>query len=100
VFALERCTWIVRQGLSYGGPRLEEGSNKNMSSGQITRLMKDRGFGFIKSETSSEEVFFHATSLNAVTFDELHEGENVEFDVEADPRNPSRSRAANVRRSA
>ncbi len=71
-----------------------------MSTGQITRLMKDRGFGFIKSASSSEEVFFHATSLNAVTFDELREGEDVEFDVEADPRNPSRSRAANVRRSA
>jgi CspA family cold shock protein len=62
--------------------------------------MKDRGFGFIKATTSSEEVFFHATSLNAVTFDELREGETVEFDVEADPRNPSRSRAANVRRGA
>jgi CspA family cold shock protein len=71
-----------------------------MSTGQITRLMKDRGFGFIKPSTSSEDVFFHATSLNAVTFDELREGENVEFDLEQDPRNPSRTRAANVRRVA
>jgi len=71
-----------------------------MSTGQISRLMKDRGFGFIKSTSSPDEIFFHASSLDAVTFDELREGESVEFDVEADPRNPSRSRAANVKRGA
>jgi cold shock CspA family protein len=30
-------------------------------------------------------------------FDQLNEGQNVEFDREADPRDPKRSRAVNVR---
>ncbi len=68
-----------------------------MATGKIVRLIKDRGFGFIQSTGSSEEVFFHTTSLPAGSFDELSEGQTVEFDIEPDPRNPRRSRAANVR---
>jgi cold shock protein len=67
-----------------------------MATGKITRLIKDRGFGFIQTG-DAQEVFFHTTSLPPGTFDELHEGQTVEFDVEPDPRDPRRSRAANVR---
>ena len=67
-----------------------------MATGKITRLIKDRGFGFIQTG-DSQEVFFHTTSLPPGTVDELREGQTVEFDVEPDPRDPRRSRAANVR---
>lgn len=68
-----------------------------MATGTIKRLIKERGFGFIQTSGSSEEVFFHSTSLSPGAFDELSEGQSVEFDVEPDPRDPRRSRAANVR---
>lgn len=68
-----------------------------MASGKIKTLMKDRGFGFIQVEGSSEDLFFHSSSLPAGGYDNLETGQTVEFDVEPDPRNPRRSRAANVR---
>ena len=64
-------------------------------TGKIVRLVRDRGFGFIRTE-SGQEIFFHATGLVGATFEALTEGETVEFDVEPDPRSP-KERAINVR---
>ena len=71
-----------------------------MASGTIKGLVKDRGFGFIQPNEGSEDVFFHSSSLPDGTYDSLVEGQKVEFDVQADPHNASRSRAANMRVSA
>ncbi len=71
-----------------------------MAKGKIVRMIKDRGFGFIQAEGGTEEVFFHSTSVTSGTFDELREGKTVEFEIEPDPRNPRRNRAANVRASS
>ena len=68
-----------------------------MATGKITRLVRDRGFGFIKAEDSNEDVFFHTTSLVGSVFDDLQEGQTVEFELQPDPRNPSRTRASDVR---
>lgn len=69
-----------------------------MAAGTITRIVSDRGFGFIQMEGATEEVFFHATAVEQPTFDELEEGQRVEFETEPDPRQPQRSRAAHVRK--
>ena len=71
-----------------------------MATGKIKTMVRDRGFGFIASDDSSEEVFFHSSSVASGGFDGLTEGQTVEFDKEKDPRNPSRSRAGNVRVTA
>ncbi len=71
-----------------------------MSTGTISRLVRDRGFGFIKAADSSEDTFFHSSSVNGTTFDELSEGQEVEFDTEPDPKQPNRSRATSVRISS
>jgi CspA family cold shock protein len=68
-----------------------------MASGQIKRLVRDRGFGFIQPAGESEDIFFHSTSMTPGAFDGLNEGQMVEFDKEADPRDSRRSRATNVR---
>ena len=68
-----------------------------MATGQIKRLVRDRGFGFIQQTGESSDIFFHSTSLAPGLFDQLNEGQSVEFDREADPRDPRKSRAANVR---
>lgn len=67
-----------------------------METGKVVRLIRDRGFGFIRIEDGSE-VFFHHSSMNPGEFDALQEGEDVEFSIEQDPRGRG-SRASNVRR--
>jgi len=61
--------------------------------GTIKRVVRDRGFGFIRS-TEGREVFFHRSSLQGLNFDTLKEGDAVEFDIEDGPKGP---RAASVR---
>ena len=71
-----------------------------MTTGTIKTLVKDRGFGFIQPDSGSDDVFFHTSSLPDGNYDSLEAGQRVEFDVEADSRNPNRSRAANMQASA
>lgn len=68
-----------------------------MATGKIKSLVRDRGFGFIQVEGGSADVFFHSTSISNGGFDALSEGQQVEFDMDKDPRDPSRTRASNVR---
>ena len=68
-----------------------------MSEGKIVRLVRDRGFGFIRMESGSD-IFFHR-SATEVPFEELHEGEPVTFDVEPDTRGRG-NRAVHVRPAA
>jgi len=64
--------------------------------GTIKRVIRDRGFGFIKT-SDGQEVFFHRSSLQQMNFDSLKEGEPVEFEVERGDKGP---RAKSVRPSA
>jgi cold shock protein len=69
-----------------------------MASGKITTLRDDKGFGFIApSEPGGNDLFFHRSAVLDVDFDDLRDGQEVTFDEEPDPRNPSRQRAVNVR---
>ena len=61
--------------------------------GKIKRLIRDRGFGFITAEDSTE-VFFHRSALVEEDFDTLEEGTSIEFDLESGPKGP---RATNVK---
>ena len=67
-----------------------------MASGKIKTLVTQRGFGFIE-DSAGGEVFFHRSALPESDFDSLHEGTQVEYESEADPRNAGRTRAVNVR---
>lgn len=67
-----------------------------MANGTIKKVMKDRGFGFIRT-AEGKEVFFHRSECRSVAFDDLEQGQNVDFDEENDPKGP---RARNVRVSA
>jgi len=67
-----------------------------MATGTISRLVRDRGFGFIRTDPGGEEFFFHATAVPAGSFDSMREGQTVEFDKTNDPRGRG-PRAENVR---
>ena len=55
-----------------------------MQKGTIKRLVADRGFGFIETETE-EELFFGRNQLQGVDYASLREGQKVEFGVTRDP---------------
>ena len=63
-----------------------------MPSGTIKRLVRDRGFGFIRDE-AGQEWFFHRSSVEG-SFDSLNEGQRVNFEEEPSAKGP---RAGNVR---
>ena len=63
-----------------------------MAEGTIKRLT-DRGFGFIDMG-DGKDIFFHMSSVIDTSYDELREGQKVEFDVGDGPKGP---RAENVR---
>ena len=50
-----------------------------MPQGTIKKLVADRGFGFIKGEQG--ELFFHRSEVQGVAFEELREGQKVEYQV-------------------
>jgi len=76
------------------GSRKMEGGSLLMK-GQIVRLVRDRGFGFVRAE-AGQEYFFHATGIENRTFESLGGGESVEFDLAVAPR-ANRERAVRVR---
>jgi len=61
--------------------------------GRIKKMVRDRGFGFIRGD-DGKEVFFHRSGLGAADYDGLGEGDVVEYNVSESPRGP---RAENVR---
>jgi CspA family cold shock protein len=56
--------------------------SRAMSLGKIKKLVSDKGFGFIQTD-SGEDVFFHHSTVADQGFDNLSEGQQVEYSVEA-----------------
>lgn len=68
-----------------------------MATGIIKTLRDDKGYGFIQPEgTAGADVFFHRSAVLGGVFDMLREGQEVTYDQEPDPRDPSRQRAVKV----
>jgi CspA family cold shock protein len=65
----------------------------DVANGMIKRLVRDRGFGFIRDD-GGQEWFFHRTSVTSGSFDDLNEGQRVSFDEEPSEKGP---RAGNIR---
>lgn len=61
-----------------------------MASGTISRLVKDRHFGFIKVDGGrrDSDVFFHSSALMNVSFDALTEGQPVTFNLGQGTKGP------------
>ncbi|QEF96034.1 Cold shock protein ScoF [Stieleria maiorica] len=63
-----------------------------MEKGKIKRVT-DKGFGFISSDGSNSDMFFHSSSVEGVEFNDLREGQEVTYNVGQGPKGP---RAENV----
>jgi CspA family cold shock protein len=57
--------------------------------GKIKKLVTDKNFGFITPEDGGKDLFFHANELSGVSFDQLHEGDDVTFDMSDTPKGPA-----------
>ena len=53
-----------------------------MPTGTIKKLVQDKGFGFIQAPDGGD-VFFHHSCVADQQFDELSEGQQVEYTIDA-----------------
>lgn len=64
-----------------------------MIIGVIKNLVKERGFGFIKTQ-DGRNLFFHKTGLKNRRFELLKKGDVVEFDIVQSLKGP---KAVNIK---
>jgi CspA family cold shock protein len=58
-------------------------------TGVIKKIIRDKGFGFIKPDDSSEDVFFHRSSLAPrVQIEDINEGDTVQFQTRKGDKGP------------
>jgi CspA family cold shock protein len=61
-----------------------------MANGKVDFFNDTGGYGFIATEDSEEDVFFHMEDVGG---EDLTEGTEIEFDIEQAPKGP---RATNI----
>ena len=67
-----------------------------MNNGPVKWFNAQKGYGFITNEGTGEDVFVHFSAINSDGYKTLEEGQKVTFDIEQDPKNSKKLRAANV----
>lgn len=58
-----------------------------MQTGTIARL--NNGYGFISRDGEEKDLFFHVNELQGVAFDDLREGDKVQFEVGESAKGPN-----------
>jgi CspA family cold shock protein len=64
-----------------------------MSNGTVGFFHDRKGYGFIETDESDDDIFFHMEDIGGP---DLEEGQSVEFDIESSAKGP---RAANLQRA-
>lgn len=68
-----------------------------MQRGKVKWFSSEKGYGFIKPQDGSEDVFVHRNNVGGMDWEDgLREGEAVEYDTEQTPKGIS---AINVKRT-
>lgn len=68
-----------------------------MSTGTVKWFNAEKGFGFIANDDGGDDIFVHFSAIiSDDNYKTLKEDQKVSFDIEADPKNSSKLRAANV----
>ena len=62
-------------------------------TGIVARLVRDKSFGFLRDTTTQKEYFFHKSDLApGMSFDEMSEGDGVQFEEVDTPKGPRAKR--------
>ncbi len=69
-----------------------------MDTGIIASLRN--GFGFITREGQDKDLFFHVNELVDVAFDDLREGDKLQFEVGEGPKGPNAVKVSLVKDDA
>jgi cold shock protein len=88
--------WMVVERNLIDAPHERTTDRRGSMNGMIKRLVRDRGFGFIRDD-NGQEWFFHRSAVRDGSFDQLNEGQRVSFEEEESAKGP---RASNVRGEA
>lgn len=67
-----------------------------MNTGVVKWFNAEKGYGFITDDNGGD-VFVHFSAIQKKGYKTLEEGQRVTFDVEADPKDETKMKAANVR---
>lgn len=67
-----------------------------MNNGTVKWFNSEKGYGFISNDETGEEVFVHFSAIVGEGYKTLKDGQKVTYDTEADPKDASKKRAANV----
>lgn len=67
-----------------------------MNKGTVKWFNAQKGFGFIQPADGSKDVFVHISAVERAGLGELKEGQQVSFDIVANPDN-GKSSAENLR---
>lgn len=67
-----------------------------MNKGTVKWFNAQKGYGFITNESTGEDVFVHFSAIVSDGYKTLEEGQKVTFDIEQDPKNSKKLKAANV----
>lgn len=67
-----------------------------MSTGTVKWFNNSKGYGFIENGDGGADVFVHYSAIQCDGFKSLKDGDKVTFDIEDDPKNPTKKRAVNV----
>jgi cold shock protein len=73
--------------------QFEKSEVGTMPSGKIKMYSEERGFGFVKPDDGSSDVFFHITALREG--DDINVGAAVTFEIGVDPKS-GKSKAVSV----
>ena len=69
-----------------------------MSTGTVKWFNGEKGFGFIANDDGGDDIFVHFSAIiSDDNYKTLKEGQQVTFDIETDPKNSGKLRAANVK---
>jgi CspA family cold shock protein len=58
-----------------------------MKTGIISRFSDDKGFGFIKPDDKSKDIFFHVSELKKINLETIAGNTKISFEAKEDKNN-------------
>ena len=63
-----------------------------MPTGTVKWFNASKGYGFIRPDDGSSDIFAHSSAIDGSGYRELAEGQKVEYEAEQGPKGPQAKR--------